>query len=117
MYEYSARVARVVDGDTLDLTISLGFDVAVSHRCRLFGVNAAEHGTVAGDAAKAWLTARLPVGAEVRLQTKKDKTEKYGRYLAVLHTGSDKAGWAEINLELIAAGHAVAWDGKGKRPT
>jgi len=67
LYNYNARVLRVVDGDTLDLMISLGLHVQVKERCRLLGVNTPEtfgvkKGSVeykAGMSAKAWLIRQL----------------------------------------------------------
>jgi len=123
MYEYNARVEKVLDGDTVDLTIDLGFKVLYQHSCRLYGINAAEHGTEAGDAATAFLKGLLPVGQVVVVQTLKDRTEKYGRVLGVLTLPAPKAKkgaavvvQATVNDQLVAAGHAKAWDGKGERP-
>ena len=45
MYEYNAKLLRVVDGDTLDASIDLGFDVWVKKRVRLYGINAPESRT------------------------------------------------------------------------
>ena len=123
MYEYNAKVEKVLDGDTVDLTIDLGFKVLYQHSCRLYGINAAEHGTEAGDAATAFLKGLLPVGQAVVVQTFKDKTEKYGRVLAVVvlpplkaKKGAVEGPLVTVNEQLVAAGHAKVWDGKGARP-
>jgi endonuclease YncB( thermonuclease family) len=113
-----AKVAQVVDGDTLDVLVS-GLDVDIHVRMRLIGVNAAEHGTPAGDAATAfvrdWCVA---TGWAVQLETVKTRTgteqrEKYGRWLA----GVRNTAGQSLASALIEAGHALPWDGKGPRPT
>lgn len=111
MYEYRATVLRVVDGDTIDATVDLGFDVHVNQRFRLYGINAPEtrgESRDAGKAAKAYLQTLLTTHAgktgELTIQTRKDDREKYGRYLAVL-----LAGDANLNHLMIAAGHAVPY--------
>ena len=88
MYEYHATVLRVVDGDTIDLDVDLGFHIHVQQRVRLAGINAPEHGTKAGDAATKFLHEQLfgmrstPFQEVVIRSTKPPKTEKYGRWLA-----------------------------------
>ena len=81
MYTYNATVIRVVDGDTVDVTIDLGFDVSLAARFRLFGLNAPEKWTVEGKLSAARLSELLPVGSEVVVKSEKDRREKYGRYL------------------------------------
>ena len=46
MYEYTARVLKVVDGDTLDLSIDLGFNIWITQRCRLQGIDTPETRTL-----------------------------------------------------------------------
>lgn len=113
MYEYAATVVRVIDGDTVDLVIDLGLHVQTATRVRLLGLNAAEHGTPEGDAATAWLRDKLPVGYLLMVRTKKDKTEKYGRWLGTLIRSGETTS---LNTQLIEAGHAKTWDGEGLRP-
>ena len=113
MYTYTALVARVVDGDTVDLVVDLGLRVGTKGRFRLAGLNAAEHNTDAGVVATHALEGLLPVGSEVQISTHKDSTEKYGRWLAtVFKPGSQDS----INQQMISLGYAKAWDGKGERP-
>lgn len=110
MYEYNARILSVVDGDTVHAEIDLGFDQRANKTLRLAGINAPEKGTDEGTAAWLWLEERLNgLGNRVVITTEKDRKEKYGRYLAWLHDGEDS-----INMQMIAAGHAVPYDG-GKR--
>ena len=124
MYEYSASVEAVVDGDTVDLLIDLGFKILYRHSCRLYGINAPEHATAAGDAATAFLKTLLPVGTSVIVKTEKDKAEKYGRILGTITVppkkkakkGAVVAPVTSINDQLVAAGHAFVWNGTGARP-
>lgn len=114
MYEYKATVLRVVDGDTVDIEIDLGFTVSVRQRVRLQGLNAAEHNTSAGVEAKKYLEALLPVGKDVLVKSSKPGGgDKYGRYLAEI-TPADASG--SVNDSLVASGHAVIWDGQGAKP-
>jgi micrococcal nuclease len=118
MYNYRAQVANVVDGDTLDLNIDLGLEVHVQTRVRLAGLNAPERGTPEGTAAtlfvKMW-TAEVANG-DVRITTVKDRKEKFGRYLAYIHPFTDLGLPVSLNQAMIQAGHALTWDGRGKRP-
>lgn len=110
MYEYSARIRKVVDGDTVDLDVDLGFSVHMHQRVRLIGVNCAEHGTIAGDDATAYTKAWFEqYGPDVVLRTVKDRNDKYGRML-----GQIAASTRILNDDLITAGHAVYYDG-GRR--
>lgn len=109
MYEYRARVLRVIDGDTLEAEIDLGFRVFLRGTLRLAGINAPEvHGPERprGLAATRHLEELLkqftPADGSVLIRTEKDRTEKYGRYLAVL-----VAGDVNVNERLVADGSAV----------
>jgi micrococcal nuclease len=120
IYIYKAELVRVVDGDTVDLAIDLGFDTFRKERFRLYGIDAPEIRFEAGKAAKAWLWEALqPLEAfyvqTIQLETKA-KRDKYGRFLAVLHDdlGDIQANRpmktpvspASINAQMIAEGHA-----------
>jgi micrococcal nuclease len=94
MYEYKAKLIRVVDGDTYDLEIDLGFKVRRTDRFRLvgadtpevFGKNASEEGRQASESVKRLLWAQ----PSITIRTLKDKQGKYGRYLAdirITHNG------------------------------
>ena len=109
MYDYQADIVRVIDGDTVYLDLDLGVDTHVYITVRLLGVNAPEHGTPEGDKATAWMREQLPEGLKVRVQTVKDKKEKYGRYLADIYTTK-----GHINAMLVSEGLAVPYFG-GKR--
>ena len=93
MYEYKAVVNRVVDGDTLDLNVDLGFKIMYKIRVRLYGIDTPEIFHPSCDAerdhgreAKEFVKSKV-LGKEVILRTMKDKTGKYGRYLADINYG------------------------------
>lgn len=119
MYEYEAEVLSVYDGDTIRLRVDLGMDTYVKQSARLDGVDTPEisglerpAGLDAKMYAERWLSRH---GAErmgkyhVRIQTIKDKREKYGRYLVVVFAldGSNRC----LNEDLIESGHAIPYTG------
>jgi micrococcal nuclease len=114
MYEYSARLLRVVDGDTVDVEIDLGLDVSTHARIRLAGLNAPEISTPAGVAAAEHLDELVALaGSPLTIRTEKDRREKYGRYLGtLLRTG----GGLDVNARMVSDGFAKVWDGRGVRP-
>ena len=106
MYQYRAKVARIIDADTVAFDIDLGFGVwRMNESCRLFGINAPEvvgENKAAGIAAKEALASKMPVGLLVTISTFKDNKEKYGRFLVLVHDKSEN-----INEWLVANGHAA----------
>lgn len=82
MYEYKAKVLRVIDGDTIELEIDLGFFVKIKITGRIAEVDTPERGDVEFQTAKAFLIKLLEDvtnNGEIIIKTK--KTEKYGRWL------------------------------------
>ena len=122
MYTYNIELLRVVDGDTIDAKIDLGFDVSVKKRVRFMGVNTPESRTrdleekARGLAAKDRLKNLLEGCNEIQL--KSHGVGKYGRCLGELHIdivdGQEKMTLESINELLIKEGHAVEYHG-GKR--
>jgi len=117
MYEYRAKVEKVVDGDTMDLSIDLGFDIHYASRVRLLGIDTPESRTrdleekKRGLAAKDRVVELCPVGSTVTLKTFKDGKGKFGRILGSIYVeGAD----ISVNDMLINEGHAVAYSG-GKK--
>lgn len=103
-YVYDAQVVNVVDGDTVDMVIQLGFLVSSAHRMRLADVNAPEvHGPTraAGLAATAFVRERLQ-GKAVLIQSM--KSDSFGRWLVRIWIDG-----ACFNDALVAAGHAVPY--------
>lgn len=109
MYEYKAKVLRVIDGDSLEVLMDLGFSVHVKASLRLDGIDAPEINTPEGRASRAYLVETLPEGAWVVVTTRKDKTEKFGRMLAVV-----KKDGEDLNRTMLEKGLARPYDG-GKR--
>jgi micrococcal nuclease len=97
MYEYRiTNVRGIVDGDTIDVDIDLGFDVYIYKRVRLAGIDTPEsrtkdlHEKKLGLEAKEWLKHCLENAQNIRIQTvKPDSTEKYGRILGWLYIGDN----------------------------
>lgn len=107
MYEYYTKIDKVVDGDTVDVFIDLGFSVWHKERIRLSGVDTAEKNTPLGKALKAYMKELLE-GKTVRLQV--TKPDKYGRYLGKVFL----AGEESINDQLIKHGLAKPYGGDSK---
>jgi micrococcal nuclease len=118
IYIYKAELIRVVDGDTVELIIDLGFDTSRKERFRLYGVDAPEMNTDEGKEAKAWLEdALIPLEAiyvqTIQLSTKA-KRDKYGRFLVVLYSKPPTLALimresihpSSINAKMITEGHA-----------
>jgi len=120
-YWYAATVERIIDGDTVDVNLSLGFDVSVKQRLRLYGINAPEtHGVKKtsdeyqrGMAATEFLEEMIG-NKEVLVHTHKDETGKFGRYLAEIYVVNRLGGRVDINKAMINNGYAVEYYG-GKR--
>lgn len=117
MHEYRAIMKRVVDGDTVDVDIDLGFDVwLLKQRVRLQGIDTPESRTRDleekhyGLLSKQFIKDRFPVGKEFTLRTYKDATGKFGRILGEL---LDSQG-ISVNDTMIAQGYAVPYSGQSK---
>ena len=117
MYEYSATIRRWVDGDTVDVTLDLGFDILYNNRIRLYGINTPESRTrdleekKRGLAAKDRVKELCPVGSAVTLKTTKDGRGKFGRILGEIFV---PGAVQSINQLLVEEGHAVEYFG-GKK--
>ena len=112
-YVYKATVERVVDGDTIDVTLDLGFDVRLhKQRCRLAGIDTPESRTRDLAEKKLGLAAkdRLVELCSSSISIKSFGKGKYGRILAIPYTEDGK----DICQLLIKEGHAVEYDG-GKK--
>lgn len=119
MYEYHVhRVTHVVDGDTIDCAIDLGFDVSVDRRVRLAGIDTPESRTTdliekaAGLDAKDWLTRHLVGAQKIVIRTQlADSNEKYGRVLGTLFVNGDPMS---LNDRMVGLGYAWGYDGGTK---
>jgi micrococcal nuclease len=120
---YGATVLDVVDGDTVDLMIDLGFNIHHKIRVRLYGVNTPESrtkdlkekelGLKAKQFTKDWLTNHK----WVYVNTIPDKNDKYGRILAKIYSSDDvsAATTACLNTDIIQAGYAREYFGVGDK--
>ena len=114
MYTYKAKLDRIIDGDTVDAHIDLGFDITIHKRIRLAGIDTPESRTrdleekAKGLASKDRLVELLEDG-EFVLESK--EVGKYGRVLGTLHVDD-----VNVNETLVQEGFAVEyWGGKKKK--
>ena len=126
MFEYNCVITRVVDGDTVDVDIDLGFDVWLKkQRIRLYGVDTPESRTrdleekKYGLAAKAFVEKHIPVGSKQVLRTKLDDARgKFGRILGEFVIEQEWEGKtipSTVNEELIRTHNAVRYHGQSKK--
>lgn len=101
MYDYKAKIIKVVDGDTIWADIDLGFDITVRRKIRLAGIDAPELSTQEGKECSAYLKEVLPPDKDIVLISKKT-LDKYGRFVAVIYTDA----YRNINAEMVATGRA-----------
>lgn len=128
-YTYRIKaVERVIDGDTLDVAIDLGFDVSTTQRVRLLGVDTPEsrtadaeekkYGLLAKQKLKEWCMKALAsdtddIELEIRCP-KPDSREKFGRVLAEVWV-SEGGRWTNVNKWLCDNGYAVFYTGQNKK--
>lgn len=117
MYKYAARVARIIDGDSIVLDIDLGFNTWLNKQSiRLYGVDTPEYRTrdlvekQHGTLAKERVEALIQPGDTVLVETIKDKHEKFGRILGIIHTNTG----INIGELLIEEALAVKYHGQSK---
>ncbi len=121
MFDYMVKVTRVVDGDTIDVSVDLGFDIWHNARVRMMGIDTPESRTrnleekALGLASKARLKELLK-GKKVRLECSKEGKGKFGRILADVHTIDQEGNDINVNNQLIAEGHARPYYGGKKIP-
>jgi len=114
MYEYKCEVKRIVDGDTVDVIIDLGFSIHFSTRVRLYGIDTPESRTrnkdekVRGFLSKDYLKDWLEQGGVI-IRTHRDKKGKFGRVL-----GEMVVGGRNINLLMVDENYAVKYEGQSK---
>ena len=119
MYEYNCKIVKVVDGDTVDVDIDLGFGVWMrNERVRLYGIDAPESRTSDkeekkyGLASKKYVQDTMPLDSTQTLRTMKDGVGKYGRILGVFVLPDyDNQRLDEM---MIKNYHAVDYHGQSK---
>ena len=118
-YIYRIRtISKVVDGDTIDADIDLGFDISLSKRIRLAGIDTPESRTTnakekaMGLESKEWLKKTLEGAKDILIKTElPDSTEKYGRIIGHLFINGQETS---LNNQMITSGYALAYDGGTK---
>ena len=125
MYDYNCELIRVVDGDTVDLNVNLGFDIWVKKRVRLYGIDAPESRTRDLEEKKMGIAATVALmeliddainfhSGTIRLESKIYERDKFGRVLGILHLdtktftedGADTITSIVINRWMVQEGHA-----------
>jgi hypothetical protein len=79
MYEYEAEIVRWVDGDTVDLRVSLGFGITRADRFRLYGIDTPERGQPGHGEATAFCMGAAPVGSLVTIRRSAHSNPTFGR--------------------------------------
>jgi len=118
-YIYRVRqVHNVVDGDTIDVDIDLGFDISLAKRVRLAGIDTPESRTKdayekkLGLESKDWLKHRLEFAKNIIIKTElPDSTEKYGRILGWIYINDEQTS---LNEQMIQQGYAWSYLGDTK---
>lgn len=119
MYEYRVKkLLGVVDGDTIDVDIDLGFDISLSKRVRLAGIDTPESRTsdkfekALGLESKEYLKKHIKDAQQIVIKTElPDSSEKYGRILGWLYVDG---GTKSINETMIEDGYAWGYMGETK---
>jgi micrococcal nuclease len=113
------KVIKVVDGDTIDADIDLGFDISLTKRVRLSGVDTPESRTTdlkekaLGLEVKEWLKHKLEGAKDILIKTElPDSTEKYGRILGNLYINNEALS---LNQQMIDEGYCWVYDGGTKK--
>ena len=122
MFEYKCTIVKVIDGDTVDVDIDLGFGVWLKkQRIRFYAIDTPESRTrdleekKYGLVAKAFVEAHLPVGSIRTLTTVKDKAGKYGRILGKFKAyDSYIDAWVNLNQWMIIKHLGVEYHGQSK---
>jgi micrococcal nuclease len=112
------NILKVVDGDTIDADIDLGFSISLEKRIRLAGVDTPESRTTdlkekaMGLESKEWLKKKLEGAKDIIIKTElPDSTEKYGRIIGHLFINEQEIS---LNNQMINDGYALAYDGGTK---
>jgi micrococcal nuclease len=112
------EIHKIVDGDTIDASIDLGFDISLEKRIRLAGVDTPESRTTdlkekaMGLESKEWLKKKLEGAKDIIIKTElPDSTEKYGRIIGHLFINRQETS---LNNQMIDEGYALAYDGGTK---
>jgi len=113
------QITKVIDGDTIDADIDLGFDISLSKRIRLAAVDTPESRTADanekkyGLESKEWLKHKVENAKNILIKTElPDSTEKYGRIIGHLYINDQETS---LNDQMIVEGYAWEYDGGTKK--
>ena len=112
------EIYKVIDGDTIDASIDLGFGIYLTRRIRLAGIDTPESRTtnvkekIMGLESKDWLKHRVENAQCILIKTElPDSTEKYGRIIGHLYINGEETS---LSTQMIDAGYALLYDGGTK---
>lgn len=105
MYDYKAIIDKVIDGDTLDLRVNLGFGLFLEDRFRLARIDCPEMNTPEGIQARDYVT-QFELQSVI-VKTPEKPKDKYGRFLAIIHLQDGRC----LNDELLSKGFAKPMKG------
>lgn len=109
MFHYTAKVLKVIDGDTATLLVDVGLSIHSKKRIRFYGINAPETRTkdkeekIRGLEVKEYVRKKIE-GKDVEIRTIKDKRGSFGRYLGTIYYRKGKKRWYNLNKELLRKG-------------
>ena len=119
MYTYKIKLDRVIDGDTIDAHIDLGFDITIHKRIRLAGIDTPESRTRDLEEKKRGLASKdklIELLGDGNFILESKEVGKYGRVLGVLLVDDANNNFININNTLVEEGYAVEyWGGKKKK--
>ena len=112
------EIYKVIDGDTIDASIDLGFGIYLTRKIRLAGIDTPESRTtnakekIMGLESKDWLKHRVENAQCILIKTElPDSTEKYGRIIGHLYINGEETS---LSTQMIDAGYALLYDGGTK---
>ena len=123
MYEYKCKIVKIIDGDTVDVDIDLGFGVWLhKERIRLYGIDTPESRTRDLEEKKYGLKAKklvetfMPIGSIQTLITEKDKSGKFGRILGKFRVHEPHLDrYVILNDFMVDNHYAVQYNGQSKK--
>lgn len=116
MYTYNCKILKVVDGDTLDIELDLGFTVLIKERVRLIGIDAPEifgkdaepAGQLSAQFVRSWVEKRQALlGRFIYESVRYNSKDKYGRSLGTISWFDPLSNKSVLNEDLVAAGQAT----------
>jgi len=114
MYTYKAKLVRVINGDTLDIEIDLGFDLVIKQRLKLYGINTPDSRSTDVETKRKGLDVKQRLidilTKEFKVETMLNKRGKYGRILGKVYIVDEKDNEVCINELLVDEGLAVRYN-------